>query len=250
MLGAFAPSISFCYGTAMANALWITRMHEYSQSEYCTQTVHAIIQMKIRRQWALLKKYHVSPPPVPIMVKPTIQDILLHEARQAKTFWKHFTKLLPQWAAFPGRAPHKQDITNHLLDIGYHHITNKVAVLLEQHSVSPALGVLHVAQSATSKPLVYDLVELFRADLVDTEVLRFLRIKKKPVVVLTQKHIAQFLHALNARMNTKHYLHDFKQCHTYAYYMELQILKFIRAVNHRESFMPLHLPTRHDTRCS
>jgi len=36
----------------------------------------------------------------------------------------------------------------------------------------------------------------------------------------------------------------------YRYYMELQVLKFIKAVNHGEVYKPLSLPTRHDTRCS
>ncbi len=121
--------------------------------------------------------------------------------------------------------------------------------MLEQQEISPALGLLHVARNADSAPLAYDLVEMFRADIVDAEVLRFLRLKKKVLTTVEQRDIGHFLHEVNERLQRQHYLRDFKMCHVYRYYMELQILKFIKAVNHGEIFEPLHLPTRHDTRC-
>ncbi|OHA90846.1 MAG: hypothetical protein A2832_00825 [Candidatus Zambryskibacteria bacterium RIFCSPHIGHO2_01_FULL_44_22b] len=31
--------------------------------------------------------------------------------------------------------------------------------------------------------------------------------------------------------------------------MEVQILKFVKAVNHKEVFEPLKLPARHESRC-
>lgn len=141
------------------------------------------------------------------------------------------------------------DIANRLLDIGYHHITAIVKKLLDGHDISAALGILHSARAADSAPLAYDLVELFRADIIDTEVLRFLHLKKKPLVMPTQQDIAHFLHEVNERLERKHYLKDFKMCHSYRYYMELQVLKFIKAVNHKQAFVPLYLPTRHDVRC-
>jgi hypothetical protein len=86
--------------------------------------------------------------------------------------------------------------------------------------------------------------------LVDKEVLKYLRLKKVPLSTIEQQDIRYFIHRLQKRMSRKYFLRDFAQCHTYHYYMELQIMKFIKAVNHKEIFMPLHLPQRHEIRCT
>lgn len=177
-----------------------------------------------------------------------MQEVLLAEARAAKQYWTALESLLPEWAHFEGRQPRRADIANQLLDIGYHHLTNKVRNILDERDVSPAMGILHAAHGASSAPLAYDLVELFRADVVDAETVRFLRMKKKPQK-FEQKYIPIFLKSTNKRLEKRHYLKNFKQCHTYSYYMELQILKFIAAVNHRTTFEPIHLPMRHESRC-
>lgn len=234
----------------MANALWVTRMCTYRQSVHAVKSAETIINVKVARRRVLLKRYGIVRPASPMGDAVTVQHVLLHEARAAKKFWLEFKRLLPDWTQFPGRFPREKDLTNNLLDIGYHHLANRVKRLLTAHNVSFAMGLIHIPRTADSAPLVYDLMELFRADVVDAEVLRFLRLKKKPVRMLTQKHIAHFLHEVNERMDKKYYLRDFKQCHTYHYYMNVQVLKFIKAVNHKEVFHPIILPTRHDSRCS
>ena len=91
-------------------------------------------------------------------------------------------------------------------------------------------------------------MEIFRADLVDFTLLKYLRLKKKPVID-PYPEIAHFLSTLNALGARLYYLRDFRQCHTYGYYMDLQVIKFIKAVNRREIFDPILLPNRHDSRC-
>lgn len=88
-----------------------------------------------------------------------------------------------------------------------------------------------------------------RADVVDTVVLRYLRQKKNSISTSSQKHIAHMLHEINKNVEKKWYLKDFKQCHTYRYYMDVQITKFIKAINHSVVYMPIVLPTRHEMRC-
>jgi CRISPR-associated endonuclease Cas1 len=175
--------------------------------------------------------------------------VLLYEAHAAKQYWKFFRTLLPAWTNFSHREPHYGDITNRLLDIGYHHLGTCVEKIFTTHEASTALGLLHVAQKSDSTPIVYDLMELFRADVIDMTVLTFLRQKKKPILRLGQKDIAHFIYEVRQRLAYLHYLKDFKQCHPYNYYLELQIVKFMKAVNHRELFQPMELPDRHDTRC-
>ena len=174
---------------------------------------------------------------------------MLEEARAARYFWRQFGALLPEQCKFTGRKPRTTDIANHLLDIGYHHLTGIVKKLLEQHEVSGAIGLLHSAHRVDSVPFAYDLVEIFRADIVDAEALRFLRLKKKSFKILAPNDIAHFLHEVNERLERRFYLKDFKRCHKYRYYMELQILKLIKAVNRKKLFEPLRLLSRHETRC-
>jgi CRISPR/Cas system-associated endonuclease Cas1 len=93
------------------------------------------------------------------------------------------------------------------------------------------------------------LVELFRADTVDAEVLRYVRLKKKRLIEPGEKEVARFLARLNERLARPYYVASLGSCRTYRSYMLLQIEKFERAVDRGELFAPLPLPARHDTRC-
>jgi len=224
-------------------------MSAYIHSPQAAESARELVYIKVQRQKILLGKY-AKKLSIPDAEPRTISGLMLFEARVAKTYWRGFRLLMPPSVGFTGRKPRKEDIGNHLLDIGYHHLTNVVEKLLLKHSVSTALGLFHVARNADSAPLAYDMVEMFRADIVDAETLRFFRLKKKKnIEALEPEYIARFLHRVNTRLERKYYLKEFKGCHSYRYYMELQILKFIKAVNHAEVFSPLHLPTRHESRC-
>jgi len=231
------------------NALWLNRISSYKHSAYCIKSVKRLIEFKIEKQGKLLKRYKKIAFVSNMIHVISIQDILLEEARAAKYFWRHFRNLLPAETDFKGRIPHAEDITNRLLDIGYHHLTNKIKSILEDRAVSPAIGLLHNARSTKSAPLAYDLVEMFRSDVVDAEVLRFLRLKKKMPISFKQKDVVRFLGEINERSLRKFYVKGFGTCQTYEYYMELQILRFIKAVNHNTIFEPLYVPTRHEDRC-
>lgn len=232
------------------NAIWLTRICAYKNSPQSVESAKRLIAVKIERQNALLKKYKKTCKATSIKDARTLQDILLEEARAAKLFWHEFKGLLPDGYDFPGRKPRTADIVNRLLDIGYHYLLNAVKKYLEERGVPPAIGLLHSARTAKSAPLAYDLMEIFRTDLIDTEVLHFIRLKKKKIGMLGQEDIARFITKVKERRERMHYLKEFKRCHTYAYYMELQVLKFIKAINHGNIFEPLPLPIRHDTRCS
>lgn len=232
------------------NALWISRIAQYIQTKEALISAQKIIFLKTKSQNNLLQYFRA---PIRSFEKisgtKTIQELLLEEARHAKYFWSQYKKVLPQWTKFPGRVQHGEDITNKLLDIGYHHLTGVVRNIFKQKNISTAIGVLHVAHSADSEPLVYDLVELFRSDLVDREVLHFLRLKKKPMVELSSGDIAHFIFKIKKRLGKQFYITDFKQCETYAYYMDLQIMRFIKAVNHCLIFEPFSISHRHESRC-
>lgn len=187
-------------------------MCAYKNSAFHITTAKRIIDIKIARRVSLLKKYKMPHTIDDISVE-SIAQVLLFEAREAKVYWKKFKALLPAWTLFISRKPRRKDIANQLLDSGYHHLANKVRALLVSHEMSASMGILHSAKTSDSTTLVYDLMELFRADVVEAETLRYLRLKKKPLLVLTGKDIGRFLHRINMRLAEQYYLRDFKQCH-------------------------------------
>ena len=224
-------------------------MATYKTLPCSLETAKKLIEIKSARQARLLARYDRPFTKVNFENAHSIGAVMLEEARCAKKFWREFSSLLSK-TGFTGRHARSSDPVNHLLDIGYHHLTNETKKILEKYDIPMALGVLHSPRTAKSAPLAYDLVEMFRSDIVDAEVLKFFRLKKKLPIEVSNDSIPYFLHDINERLNRKFYLKDFKQCHTYLYYMELQILKFIKAVNHKEVFMPIYLPSRHESRCS
>ena len=227
------------------NALWITRMSNYKNSSICIETARQVVAIKIEREVSLLKKYRRSILATKIRNKSSIAEILLEEARMAKQFWREFGKLLYPKIVFLNRKPKSVDAVNHLLDVGYHHLTNVVKKILNKYNIPMDLGIFHIARNSNSQPLAYDLVEMFRSDIVDAEVLRFLRLKKKKPEKINDQ-ISHFLYEINKKLDKKFYLKDFHRCHSYKYYMEVQILKFIKAVNHKQIFEPITLPQRHE----
>ncbi len=230
------------------NALWLTRMCAYKHTPEALESAKCLIAMKIERESALLIHYKKSPFIADFSKVKTTGDILLIEARAARHFWKAFRDLLPPDTSFKTRTPGAHDTVNRLLDIGYHHITGIVHTYLTTREVPVALGLLHIARTSDSAPLAYDLVELFRADTVDAELLRYIHLKKRTLHG-ADHDVSHFLHELNERLSRLHYIKNFKQCHAYRYYMDLQMLAFIHAVDHGKPFTPISLPDRHDTRC-
>lgn len=227
--------------------LWLYRMAKYMWSKEGLISAQHIIQRKIDEQNYFTKiATHIS-----ASEAITKEKLLLIEARAAKAYWKKYTLQLPKWTLFKGRKPHSEDMVNKLLDIGYHVLANKLEKLIKKHAISSALAVLHVPHSEKSKPLVYDLMELFRVHVVDEEVITFLHRKKRPLAFpLSQHEVRKFITQINKKCERKLYIRELKQCHTYNYYIELQLLHYIHAVNHKKIFIPFHAPKRHENRCS
>lgn len=208
-----------------------------------------IINLKIKRREFLLKKYGHSSLVGYGGTQNNFMQILLYEARAARYYWKKFSLLLPAWCNFPGRKARRQDIVNTLLDLGYHNLTYQVINIFKKYDIAAVPALLHVARHSKGAPLAYDLVEMFRADIVETQVLKFLRQKKRPLKTLRPKDIAIFLARINRGLEHKYFIKQFGYCQAYKYYMELQVLTFVKAVNHKTIFIPLRLPTRHESRC-
>lgn len=233
------------------NALWLKRLSDYIHSELVLATSQNILTHKLARQHALLKRYRLGgDASVSVFTTKNLPALLLHEARFAHLYWQNIRKLLLNKVTFPARKPHAADPMNKLLDIGYRYLANQVSIQLGKHDLDQSLGLFHRANTSDSQPLTYDLMELFRADLVDTEIVHYFKQQKQLITTLTAHDIAHVLHRIKHRGLRRHYLKVFKACRSYNYYMELQILHFSRAVRHITIFIPDNLPNRHDDRCN
>ena len=226
-------------------------MSDYAHSSQSLESARNIILHKVVRQQALMQRYDLKMDvnEKDILSARNSDELFLAEARVAARYWKRINVPISEHVEFSGRRPRSSDPVNRLLDIGYHHVTGRVKRLLQSRDMHGAIGVLHRARSSKASPLAYDLVELFRADTVDAELLRFFRLKKKPVTQLVKTDIALFLSRLNHRMRKSYYLKTFHACRSYEYYMELQILGFSKAVREKHVFQPIILPNRHESRC-
>ncbi len=98
------------------------------------------------------------------------------EGRAASHYWEGFGLLIgPDWE-FPGRERRgAQDQVNQLLNYGYAILQSQVQMALVRAGLNPQVSFLHALQRG--KPtLVFDLMEEFRAQVVDRSVLGLLRL--------------------------------------------------------------------------
>ena len=146
--------------------------------------------------------------------------------------------------------PHHHDIPNQLLDIGYHTLALIIRRKCEALDMPSEVGVFHTAQSARAQPLVYDLMEPFRAMVVDEVLIKFLHLKKKPINAVNQKVIQEFLHDIYAILHKEYYHRERRACISLSYWIDLVLLAFRNAVSEKRVFKPDWMPVRHETRCN
>ncbi|MBK1700189.1 CRISPR-associated endonuclease Cas1 [Thiococcus pfennigii] len=98
------------------------------------------------------------------------------EGRAASRYWDAFGLLLGADAGFPGRRHQDaEDPVNQMLNYGYAILQSRVQLALLRAGLNPQVSFLHALQPG--KPtLVYDLMEEFRAQVVDRAVLGLVRL--------------------------------------------------------------------------
>lgn len=108
-----------------------------------------------------------------------LNNILGIEGICAVSYWKSFRTLLPEQYDFPGRETKgSEDPVNMLLNYGYGILYNRVLNAIMVNGLNPHIALLHREQK--QKPtLAFDLIEQFRAPVVDRTVIAALRRKMK-----------------------------------------------------------------------
>jgi CRISPR-associated endonuclease Cas1 len=177
------------------------------------------------------------------------EDIFIIEAIAAKEYWKSYKEYISKKYKWNGRLPKNVDPVNKLLDIGYHYLTGVVSKTFEAIELPYELGLLHKAQSRKAKPLVYDFMEWLRPVVVDRSVLIFLGKKKLRVEKLTHRDIGLFINLLKKQLTRTYYHKNLGYCITLEYWIRLNSLSLLYAINHKK-YPSWKFPSlRHESRC-
>ena len=97
------------------------------------------------------------------------------EGAAASLYWKMFAQLAPEsWQFSKRQARPAPDPVNAMLSLGYTLLYQAAAGLLQARSLNAHLGMLH-SPGGTHLALASDIMEVFRAYVVDATVLRLLR---------------------------------------------------------------------------
>lgn len=111
---------------------------------------------------------------------PTLDNVRGLEGAAAREYFRALQALLPEHWGFPGRRRSPPtDPFNVLLSYGYGVLFNNLHTLVEQRGLNPWLGSLHAA-NGRHPALVSDLMEEFRAPIVDATALNALLHTLKP----------------------------------------------------------------------
>jgi CRISPR-associated endonuclease Cas1 len=178
-----------------------------------------------------------------------IKDIFLIEAMSAREYWNDFENLTRDKCQWYGRKPHHEDVINKLLDVGYHYLGGIISKIFEDINLPSELGLLHRAQSKSSKPLIYDFIEWVRPLVVDQTLFILLRKKKKKVVKVSPKDIAIFINKIKKQLKRQYFNKHLGYCITLEFWIRLNALNLMSGINHnilpRWNFLSL----RHESRC-
>jgi len=105
------------------------------------------------------------------------EELMSIEARAAQHYWLAFTRIIPEELEFKGRVKRGAcDVVNSMLNYGYAILATEVWLSLLKAGLDPWAGFLH-ANSQRRPGMVYDLMEPFRAPIVDKAVLHLVSLK-------------------------------------------------------------------------
>ena len=108
----------------------------------------------------------------------TRATLMGHEGTAARIYWKAISTLLAEKTSFDGRQQKlPTDAVNTLLNYGYGILYSQIWSAIILAGLDPYIGFLHTEQ--TGKPsLVFDLIEEFRAPIVDRTVIAFVMLNR------------------------------------------------------------------------
>lgn len=108
----------------------------------------------------------------------SLESLLGNEGAASAAHFQLFRRFLPRAWHFPRRQPHPPpDPVNAMLSLGYTLLYSRMAGLLHMHGLDPYLGFFHERKNGHAA-LASDLIEEWRAPLVDLLVLKLVNLKQ------------------------------------------------------------------------
>ena len=229
------------------NARFLEKISSYRNSPEAIETMRIILNEKIKRQMQLISENSnpwIIPPETPF------REFMLYEARAAHHYWNTWKQKLGGKVNFPGRNRQSNDPVNTLLNVGYHFLVQSIKKDAGKIDMPVELGILHIAQSKKSEPLIYDLMEWLRPLIVDSIVYTHFSKKKKPVIKIKIYDIPKMILKMKKQLYKKFYHAERSCCLKLSYWIRLYLLSFRGAVTEKKIATFHFPPLRHDSRCS
>ena len=231
------------------NARFLERFIVYREN-HRLDLMRLFLSEKIDKQYAVVRHKHAVALYTDALHRvESIPEALLIEARAAQHYWKLWSERLGTKAEWHRRKAHGDDPVNTLLDIGYHYATGRIIKICQDINLPTELGIFHKAQSGRAHPLAYDFVEWIRAYVIDRELMTYIRKKKKPIVAVDEKMIKYFIFRIKKSFERYYYHKKLGYCISLEYWLRLNLLEFMGAVNTKSIYHPLFPSLRHETRC-
>ncbi|WP_462160482.1 CRISPR-associated endonuclease Cas1 [Pseudoalteromonas maricaloris] len=164
----------------------------------------------------------------------TRQQQFTLEAQMAKQYFQGLALALPEEWGFTGRnrLPPKDPI-NALLSLGYNLLFNNLLCMVRKHGLHPDIGMLHCGDYQPS--LVLDLMEPFRALVVDTTVIKMINKQqfqhddfevRGEQCLLTSAGLKKFITEIENKLTASFSCKRTKQLKDYRKAMNDQVLSF------------------------
>ncbi|HRI93048.1 MAG TPA: CRISPR-associated endonuclease Cas1 [Accumulibacter sp.] len=167
------------------------RRSQYRRSEdaeFCLGAARSIVVGKIANSRLLLRRHYRFRPGGHCPADAPLREMQVHashavslealrgvEGAAARAYFSAFADLLPERWSFPGRRRQPaSDPVNALLSYGYAVLFQNLLTLVAERGLDPHLACLHAVRDG-HPALVSDLMEEFRALIVDAVILKLLR---------------------------------------------------------------------------
>lgn len=184
----------------------------------------------------------------------SLESLLGTEGAASAAHFQLFRKFLPREWSFPRRQPHPPpDPVNAMLSLGYTLLYSRMQGLLHMHGLDPYLGFFHERKHGHAA-LASDMIEEWRAPLVDAFVLRFLNQrqatpndfeKAQGSVHMTKPALQKFLAAFEQRFQESKDWSALQDSDDPVGGMEGQVRQLVRVLlDKQRHYAPVKMPER------
>lgn len=184
----------------------------------------------------------------------SLESLLGNEGAASAAHFQLFRKFLPREWSFPKRSPHPPpDPVNAMLSLGYTLLYSRMAGMLHMNGLDPYLGFFHESKHGHAA-LASDLIEEWRAPLVDALVLRFLNQrqvtlhdfeKAKGSVQMAKPALQKFLAAFEQRFQESKDWSALQDSGDPVSGMEGQVRQLVRVLlDKQKQYAPIRMPER------